>query len=89
MGERGHQAPAMKLLIFSPLTPGTEVGDVQAGHIAGQLDDVGGARLLDVLGRQRRDRERHVLQVGGALLRGDDDFFGDFVLGRLRLLRDG
>src|SRR5690606_6706559 len=69
---------------------GPEIGDREAGDIASQLHDVGAAGIPDLLVRQRRDGERHLLQRGLALLRGDDDLSSDtraaFLRGSLLLL---
>jgi len=65
---------------------GTQVRDIQARDVAGDIDQVGRARLREVLRRERGDRERHVLQRRRAFLRGDDDFLVDVVVGGLRVL---
>ena len=66
----------------------SQIRDVEAGDIARDVDDVGRARLFDVLVGHRGNRERHFLQRGSALLRRDDDHFVDFFVGwRGRILR--
>ena len=41
---------------------GAEIGDVQAGDVARELREIGGAGGLDVLGGHRGNREGHILQ---------------------------
>ena len=54
---------------------GTEIGDGQAGDIAGQLRQIAGAGIANLLLRRRGDGEGYILQRGRALLRSNDDLF--------------
>src|SRR5256885_4420232 len=63
-----------------------EIRDGKAGNVTGEIDEILGARIADLVLAGRRHGERHVLQVGLALLRRDDNFLDRSLV---RLLRAG
>src|SRR5205807_3123658 len=63
-----------------------EIRDGEAGNVTGEIDEILGARIADLVLAGGRHGKRHVLHVGLALLRRDDHFLDRSLA---RLLRTG
>ena len=69
-------------------------GEGHRGQLLGIAAEVRNVELVKLLGPDRLDRDRHVLEAFRALLRGDDNFFQTAAIGfcthrlRCRILRE-